>query len=128
MTPSEIASRLGAVLPKDAVDVSEITLAVNARDGGFYEYRPKAVVRLTNERDVKALFAVARELRLPVTFRAGATSLSGQTVGEGVIADISTAFRSIEVLDQGARIEGRARPHRRDGQPGSPPIRAKDRA
>jgi D-lactate dehydrogenase len=110
MTPAEIGARLGAVLPKELVDVSEITLSVNARDGGFYEYRPKAVVRVTSEHDVRGLFAISRELRVPVTFRAGATSLSGQTVGEGVIADISTAFGSIEVLDGGARVKAEPGP------------------
>src|ERR1019366_8605569 len=64
MTPAEIGARLGAVLPKELVDVSEITLSVNARDGGFYEYRPKAVVRVTSEHDVRGLFAISPELRL----------------------------------------------------------------
>jgi len=49
-------------------------------------------------------------MRLPVTFRAGGTSLSGQTVGEGVIADISTAFRGMEVLDGGERVKAEPGP------------------
>ena len=57
-----------------------------------------------------ALLAVARELHLPVTFRAGGTSLAGQTVGEGIIADVSHAFTGIEVLDGGARVRAEPGP------------------
>jgi len=104
MATTVIGTRLCEVLPESRVDTSAITLTVNARDGGFYEYRPKAVVRVANEDEVIALFGVARELRLPVTFRAGGTSLAGQTVGEGIIADCSHGFTEIEVLGGGAQV------------------------
>ena len=107
MTPSTatIGARLAELLGSTSVDTRATTLVANSRDGGFYEYRPKAVVRLTSEDEVCRLLDAARHLRLPVTFRAGGTSLSGQTVGEGIIADISTAFSGVEVLDAGARVK-----------------------
>ncbi len=105
MTTSAIAARLRELLPESRVDTTAITLIVNSRDSGFYEYRPKAVVRVQTEEEVRGLFRIARDLGLPVTFRAGATSLSGQTVGEGIIADVSTAFFRVEVLDAGARVK-----------------------
>lgn len=37
-----------------------------------------------------------------ITFRAGGTSLSGQAVGEGVLAVVSQDWRRIDVLDAGA--------------------------
>jgi len=104
MAPTVVGTRLCEVLPESRVDTSTITLTVNARDGGFYEYRPKAVVRVANEEEVIALIGAAGDLGLPVTFRAGGTSLAGQTVGEGIIADCSHAFTRIEVLDDGARV------------------------
>ncbi|MGD0984406.1 MAG: FAD-binding and (Fe-S)-binding domain-containing protein [Acidimicrobiales bacterium] len=104
MTTTVIVTRLCEVLPESRVDTTAITLTVNARDGGFYEYRPKAVVRVANEEEVRALLGAARDLRLPVTFRAGGTSLAGQAVGEGIIADCSHGFTGIEVLDSGARV------------------------
>jgi len=110
MTTTVIGTRLRYALPESCVDTTAITLTVNARDGGFYEYRPKAVVRLTNEEEVRALLGAARDLGLPVTFRAGGTSLAGQTVGEGIIADISHAFTGIEVLDGGGRVKAEPGP------------------
>ena len=109
MATTVIGTRLCDVLPESRVDTSSIMLTVHARDGGFYEYRPKAVVRVMNEDEVIALLGAARELHLPVTFRAGGTSLAGQTVGEGIIADCSQGFTGIHVLD-GARVaQSRAR-------------------
>ena len=110
MTTSVIGARLRDVLPESRIDTTAITLTVNARDGGFYEYRPQAVVRVTNEHEVCALLAVAGEMRLPVTFRAGGTSLAGQTVGEGIIVDVSHAFTGIEVLDEGAWVKAEPGP------------------
>lgn len=110
LTTSTIWARLCQVLPEGRIDTSSISLTVHARDAGFYEYRPRAVVRVADEEEVRGLLRAARELHLPVTFRAGGTSLSGQTVGEGIIADISTGFYGIEVLDAGARVKAEPGP------------------
>ncbi|MGW4801665.1 FAD-binding and (Fe-S)-binding domain-containing protein, partial [Nonomuraea sp. NPDC004297] len=41
---------------------------------------------------------------LPLTFRSGGTSLSGQGVGEHLLVDTRRHFRGIEVLDGGQRV------------------------
>ena len=41
---------------------------------------------------------------MPLTFRSGGTSLSGQGVTDGVLADTRAAFRTVQVLDGGARV------------------------
>ncbi len=110
VTTAALGARLREVLPVNRVDTSSIALTVNARDAGFYEYRPRAVVRVASEEEVRGLLRAARDLRLPVTFRAGGTSLSGQSVGEGIIADVSTAFLGVEVLDAGARVKAEPGP------------------
>ena len=49
---------------------------------------------------------------VPLTFRSGGTSLSGQAVTDGILVDTRRHFRRIEVLDDGARV--RVRPGRHD--------------
>ena len=110
LTSAAVGRRLAELLPNIAVDTTATALVVNSRDAGFYEYRPKAVVRLTSEGEVCELLLAAHRLGLPVTFRAGGTSLSGQSVGDGIIADISTAFSLVEVLDGGARVRAEPGP------------------
>lgn len=41
---------------------------------------------------------------MPVTFRAGGTSLSGQAVTDGLLVDTRRYFRRIDVLDDGERV------------------------
>lgn len=60
ITAAAIGARLGEVLPESRIDTNRIALTVNARDAGFYEYRPRSVVRVTNEEDLRGLFGAAR--------------------------------------------------------------------
>ena len=41
---------------------------------------------------------------MSLTFRAAGTSLSGQAVTDGVLADLSRDWRTVEVLDGGRRV------------------------
>ncbi len=54
-------------------------------DAGFYRRLPQVVVRSLNEQEVSQLLALAHEMKLPVTFRAAGTSLSGQTVTDSIL-------------------------------------------
>ncbi|HUP78702.1 MAG TPA: FAD-binding oxidoreductase, partial [Pirellula sp.] len=56
------------------------------------------------ESEVQAIFKASHERRIPITFRAGGTSLSGQSVTDGWLVDIGRHWRKIETLDQGARV------------------------
>ena len=54
-------------------------------------------------RAVAAVIAYGREHGIPVTFRAGGTSLNGQSQTEGILMDVRRHWRGVEVLDDGAR-------------------------
>ena len=43
-------------------------------------------------------------LRIPVTFRAAGTSLSGQAITDGLLVDVGHGWRAIEPLDGGKRV------------------------
>lgn len=43
-------------------------------------------------------------LGVPLTFRGGGTSLSGQALSDSVLVDTRTAFQGVEVLDDGRRV------------------------
>ncbi len=43
-------------------------------------------------------------LGVPLTFRGGGTSLSGQALSDSVLVDTRTRFQGIEVLDEGRRV------------------------
>ena len=54
--------------------------------------------------EVGRLFAVSAAQGVPMTFRSGGTSLSGQGVTDGILVDTRRHFRDIEILDAGARV------------------------
>ncbi|AWB93967.1 FAD-binding oxidoreductase [Aeromicrobium chenweiae] len=54
--------------------------------------------------DIAQLFRASHAQNIPVTFRSGGTSLSGQAVTDGLLVDTRRAFRTISVLDGGGRV------------------------
>jgi D-lactate dehydrogenase len=45
--------------------------------------------------EVQALFRVSHESRIPLTFRAAGTSLSGQAITEGILVDVGRYWRKV---------------------------------
>ncbi|TDC73341.1 FAD-binding and (Fe-S)-binding domain-containing protein, partial [Streptomyces hainanensis] len=79
-----------------------------AHDASHYLLVPAEVATPRDVGEVAALLRSATERGLPLTFRSGGTSLSGQGVTDGLLADTRRHFRHVEVLDDGARV--RAQP------------------
>ena len=75
-----------------------------AHDASHFVLTPQAVVVPRDAAEVGRLFAAAKRAGVPLTFRSGGTSLSGQAVTGGILADTRRHFRRIEVLDDGARV------------------------
>ncbi|MFN4300193.1 MAG: FAD-binding and (Fe-S)-binding domain-containing protein [Thermaurantimonas sp.] len=60
-----------------------------ATDASIYKEYPLAVVYPRDEEDVKILVDTCREKNIPIIPRTAGTSLAGQCVGSGVVADTS---------------------------------------
>ena len=75
-----------------------------AHDASHYQLTPQAVVAPRDAVEVGAALAAARAASVPVTFRSGGTSLSGQAGSDGLLLDTRRYFRDITVLDDGARV------------------------
>ncbi len=75
-----------------------------AHDASMYRLVPKAVSRPENESDVKSILQYANDTNTPITFRAGGTSLSGQSVSEGIIAEIIRGWQNHKIIDNGRSI------------------------
>lgn len=94
---------------KSLQDVANIsTRAIDryayAHDASHFLLIPQAVVVAKDSKDVARLLAGCSESDIPITFRSGGTSLSGQGVTDSVLVDVRRNFRQIEVLDQGGKV------------------------
>jgi len=73
-------------------------------DASFYRLIPKLVIRVESEDEVVALLQLAQRDRVPVTFRAAGTSLSGQAISDSVLIVLGDNWNGKEIRHQGAQI------------------------
>jgi D-lactate dehydrogenase len=73
-----------------------------ASDASPYRLFPRAVVMAHDADDVAKVLAYGREHGIPVTFRAGGTSLNGQGQSDGILLDVRRHFRGVAVEQDGA--------------------------
>ena len=76
----ELARELAGILAPDRVLSRHIDRIAHASDASVYRLVPRAVVRPDSIDEVRALLRFSRQHRIPLTFRAAGTSLSGQAV------------------------------------------------
>src|SRR5204863_2371730 len=102
-TPEPLRGDLIRLLGSDRVLTRVIDLIRYASDASPYRLLPKAVVMARDGDDVAKVLAYGRRTGTPVTFRAGGTSLNGQSQTEGILVDVRRHWSGVEVLDDGAR-------------------------
>lgn len=73
-------------------------------DASIYQIEPLGVVIPRTVEDVYTTVQVAAEMRVPLTARGGGTSLSGQSIGPGVVLDCSKYLNAILDVDPAARV------------------------
>ena len=107
-SPSEnlslLHAELRAFLPADRLLSDALSLAAHAGDASFYKLTPQLVARVGGEEEASALLAACYRHRVPVTFRAAGTSLSGQGVTDSILMPVARSFSRAQVLDGGSRI------------------------
>jgi len=78
-------------------------LVAYASDASPYRRFPRAVVEARDAGDVAKVLRFGRERGMPVTFRAGGTSLNGQGQSDGILVDVRKHWGGVRVEDGGAR-------------------------
>ena len=71
----------------------------------MYRLVPESVVRPRNTQEIKSLIEWGRATGTPITFRSGGTSLSGQSITTGAIAEVLHDWQRFKVLDGGDAIQ-----------------------
>ena len=92
---------LRKILPAERVLTRLVDRYAYASDASFYYKVPLAIVRPTRLEEIGSLFSLANEWRVPLVFRAAGTSLSGQSVTDGILVDIGRNWNGAEALHEG---------------------------
>ncbi len=106
-TPEPLRGELIDLLGEGRVLTRVIDLVRYASDASPYRLLPRAVVMARDAADVSKVLAYGRRSGVPVTFRAGGTSLNGQSQSDGILVDVRRHWRGVEVLDGGTRVRVR---------------------
>ncbi len=101
-TPEPLRTDLARLVGKSSVLARATDLVRYASDASPYRLIPQAVVQPRDAAGVARVIAYGREHGIPVTFRAGGTSLNGQGQGSGILVDVRRHWRGLEILDDDA--------------------------
>lgn len=106
LTPQykECYDALRTRIPESRLYADELHTLAYGTDASFYRLIPKIVVKVESEAEVLTVLAESRKRNLPLTFRAGGTSLSGQSVSDSILVMLGTQWRGYSIEAGGARI------------------------
>jgi FAD/FMN-containing dehydrogenase/Fe-S oxidoreductase len=84
----------------------ELSRALYSTDASIFQVQPLGVVVPRDEGDVQRLVRYAAEHQIPLIPRGAGTGVAGESLGSGLIVDLSRHFRSIlEVGEETARVQ-----------------------
>ncbi len=95
---------LQKVVPESRLLRRPIERIAFASDASFYRLIPRVVALASTVEEVKGLLAISRAHRVPLTFRAAGTSLSGQAVTDGLLVEVARHWKRVVVEDEGRRV------------------------
>lgn len=104
LSNEEITADLERLLGSHKVLSKLIEKTAKAGDASIYRLVPRVVVLPETTGDIQAILAYCHQHDLYLTFRAAGTSLSGQAVTDGILVDISRAWRGLKILDEGKKV------------------------
>ena len=95
---------LSSILDREQIKSSDLYREVYARDASYFNIKPQVIVRPHSVEQVIQLIRLLPKHGQHLTFRSGGTSLSGQAVGDGVICDLRTAWKEMQVREKGSKV------------------------
>lgn len=95
---------LADIIPAERIRSRYIDLVSFASDAGFYHLLPKVVVQPVSEQEITGLFQFSQQHNIPLVFRTGGTSLSGQSITDGILVDLSQHWNKISIEGSGESV------------------------
>src|SRR5215510_1962653 len=100
----QLHSQLSQIIHPARVHTRLIDRVAYANDASYFRLVPQAVVQPNSISEIQSLFKFTQQNKIPMTFRAAGTSLSGQAVTDGILIDISKHWGQYNVEARGQLI------------------------
>ncbi|WP_428036103.1 FAD-binding and (Fe-S)-binding domain-containing protein [Amphritea sp.] len=91
-------------LPATQIIADPLRTLAYGTDASFYRLIPQLVVRPESEQAVARIVKLAYSHKIPVTFRAAGTSLSGQAITDSVLIQLKDGWKGYTINDDASRI------------------------
>ncbi len=82
----------------------DVSLQLYASDASIYQIRPLAVVRPRSAADISATVIYARDHGLTIHPRGSGSGVAGESLGPGIVLDMSCHLRRVSLQEDGTRI------------------------
>ena len=99
-----IGEEIRKFVASDGVKDKYIDLVSYASDAGFYYLVPKVVVQPQSEEEIGKLLAYSNQNEIPIVFRGGGTSLSGQSITDGILVELGRFWNKVKVENEGETV------------------------
>lgn len=100
----KVAEELKKILPPEKIKSDLIDRYAFAPDASFYYLLPEVIVQPSSFDEIRMLFLFSQQHALPMVFRTAGTSLSGQSITNGILVDLSKYWRSCTIEAGGALV------------------------
>src|SRR4051794_3755951 len=92
--PERIRDDLKGIV-KGELQFDDLSRALYSTDASLFAVMPAGVVVPRDEEDVQALVRYAGEQQVPLIARGAGTGVAGESLGTGLVVDLSQHFRTI---------------------------------
>jgi D-lactate dehydrogenase len=99
-----LTDKLKKIFPSEKIKSDLINRYAFAADASFYYLLPSLIVQPSSIDEIRGLFLFSQEHAVPLVFRTGGTSLSGQSITDGILVDLSRYWRSCKVESLGRLV------------------------
>ncbi len=92
---------LGQFLPDQQIITNPIQTIAYGTDASFYRLNPQVVVEVHNEEEAIHTIRLAHQNKLPITYRAAGTSLSGQAITDSILLVATHHWKNYTIVNNG---------------------------
>ncbi|WP_016777938.1 FAD-binding and (Fe-S)-binding domain-containing protein [Anaerophaga thermohalophila] len=97
----EFKKDIKKILPKSRIYTDPLYTLTKGTDAGFYRLVPQMVLGVETENEMTKVLKVCHRYKVAVTFKAGGTSLSGQTITDSVLIETGAGFSDFRISEDG---------------------------
>ncbi len=101
---NKLLLELKNVIPSERIYTDELRRLAYGTDASFYRLIPKVVIKVKNQSEVIKVIKACNQFKIPITFRAAGTSLSGQAITDSILLLIDRDWNGYRISDNAELI------------------------